>query len=136
MRYIETERYKLERKANKRLFGLYRNPFTHHPCVRAAVDSTANTNLVLWADKLLALKEGALPYHVDPITLDTLGYDPFPNQVKSKTFTAHPKADPFTDELVVFGYEAKGLATLDIVTYTLDSEGNKTDELWIKSPVS
>lgn len=25
-RYIETERYKLERKANKSLFGLYRNP--------------------------------------------------------------------------------------------------------------
>jgi len=33
-RYIETERYKLERKANKALFGLYRNPYTHHPCVR------------------------------------------------------------------------------------------------------
>jgi carotenoid cleavage dioxygenase len=24
----------LERKANKAMFGLYRNPFTHHPCVR------------------------------------------------------------------------------------------------------
>jgi carotenoid cleavage dioxygenase-like enzyme len=33
-KYIETERYKLERQANKALFGLYRNPFTHHPCVR------------------------------------------------------------------------------------------------------
>lgn len=33
-KYIETERLKLERKANKALFGLYRNPFTHHPCVR------------------------------------------------------------------------------------------------------
>ena len=61
-RYIETERYKLERKAGKVLFSLYRNPFTYHPCVRAAVDSTANTNLVLWADYLLALKESALPY--------------------------------------------------------------------------
>lgn len=46
LRYIETERFKLERKANQALFGIYRNPFTHHPCVRAAVDSTANTNLV------------------------------------------------------------------------------------------
>ena len=36
-RYIETERYKLERKANKQLFGLYRNPFTHHPCVRFVI---------------------------------------------------------------------------------------------------
>ncbi|KAH9205534.1 carotenoid oxygenase [Leptodontidium sp. 2 PMI_412] len=134
LRYIETERYLLERRANKALFGLYRNPFTHHPCVRAAVDSTANTNLVFWADKLLALKEGGLPYEVDPHTLDTKGYDPFGPQIKSKTFTAHPKVDPFTDELVVFGYEAKGLATRDIATYTLDKEGRKTDELWLQSP--
>lgn len=134
MRYIETERYKLERKANKALFGLYRNPFTHHPCVKAAVDSTANTNLVLWADKLLALKEVALPYAVDPDTLETIGYDPFEGQIKSKTFTAHPKVDPVTGELVVFGYEAKGLATLDIVTYALNQKGEKTEEFWLKSP--
>ena len=37
-RYIETERFKLERNANKALFGLYRNPFTHHPCVRYVAD--------------------------------------------------------------------------------------------------
>jgi carotenoid cleavage dioxygenase-like enzyme len=134
IRYIETERYKLERRANKALFGLYRNPFTHHPCVRAAVDSTANTNLVLWADRLLALKEVALPYAVDPDTLETLTYDPFGSQIKSKTFTAHPKVDPFTNELVVFGYEAKGLATLDVATYALDKHGNKVEELWIRAP--
>ena len=134
MRYVETERYKLERKANKALFGLYRNPFTHHPCVRAAVDSTANTNLVLWAGKLLALKEVALPYAVDPDSLETIGYDPFQGEVKSKTFTAHPKIDPFTNELVCFGYEAKGLATLDVVTYALDKQGSKTADFWLKSP--
>lgn len=132
-KYVDTERLKLERKANKRLFGLYRNPFTHHPCVRAAVDSTANTNMVYWAGRLLALKEVALPYQIDPHTLDTITYDPF-GQVDAKTFTAHPKVDPFTNELVVFGYEAKGLATLDIVIYALDASGNKKDEQWIKSP--
>ena len=46
MRYIETERYKLERKANKALFGLYRNPFTHHPCVRAAVGTMSLISLI------------------------------------------------------------------------------------------
>ncbi|EKG11098.1 Carotenoid oxygenase [Macrophomina phaseolina MS6] len=71
MAYVHTERYLLERRRGARLFGLYRNPFTHHPCVRAAVDSTANTNLVLWAGQLLALKEVALPYAVDPHTLAT-----------------------------------------------------------------
>lgn len=91
VRYVETERFQIERKAGKAMFGLYRNPFSHHPCVRAAVDSTANTNLVLWADKFLALKEGGLPYQVDPHTLDTITYDPFGDQgIKSKTFTAHP----------------------------------------------
>lgn len=133
-KYVDTERLKLERKANQRLFGLYRNPFTHHPCVRAAVDSTANTNLVYWAGRLLALKEVALPYQVDPHTLDTIKYDPFESQVKAKTFTAHPKVDPFTNELVVFGYEAKGLTTLDVVIYALDKDGKKKDEQWIKSP--
>ncbi|KAF9890399.1 hypothetical protein FE257_006067 [Aspergillus nanangensis] len=129
-KYVETERLKLERQANRRLFGLYRNPFTHHPCVRAAVDSTANTNMVYWAGRLLALKEVALPYEID-----TIGYDPFAGQVvASKTFTAHPKVDPYTDELVVFGYEATGLASLDVVIYALDREGGKRDEQWIKLP--
>ncbi|KAF7554811.1 hypothetical protein G7Z17_g2664 [Cylindrodendrum hubeiense] len=134
IKYIETERYKLERRASKALFGLYRNPFTHHPCVRAAVDSTANTNLVYWAGHLLALKEVALPYAVDPDTLETRCYDPFEDQVKAKTFTAHPKVDPYSDELVVFGYEAKGLATKDIVIYALDKDGKKHDEQWIEAP--
>ncbi|SCO43139.1 uncharacterized protein FFMR_07226 [Fusarium fujikuroi] len=40
------ERLKLERQAKKRLFGLYRNFFMHHPCIRAAIDSTANINRI------------------------------------------------------------------------------------------
>lgn len=121
MRYVETERYKLERAAGKAMFGLYRNPFSHHPCVRLAVDSTANTNVLIWAGKLLALKgettirpqrtrmtesrsraEVALPYIMDANTLETIGYDPFESEVDCNTFTAHPKHDPIKDELVVF----------------------------------
>lgn len=101
--------------------------------VRAAVDSTANTNLVLWADHLLALKEVGLPYAVDPITLQTRCYDPF-KQVKAKTFTAHPKLDPYKDELVVFGYEAKGLGSRDIVTYSIDRAGKIHNEFWVQDP--
>ncbi|KXS94188.1 hypothetical protein AC578_3321 [Pseudocercospora eumusae] len=131
-RYVETQRYKLERRAGKALFGLYRNPFTHHPCVRAAVDSTANTNLMLWGGHLLAMKESALPYAVDPETLETKCYDPF--SAPGKTMTAHPKYDPFTDSLVCHGYEAKGLATDDIVSYTIDRQGNIKNEFWSKMP--
>ncbi|KAH8816617.1 carotenoid oxygenase [Xylogone sp. PMI_703] len=136
VKYVETERYKLERRAKKALFGLYKNPWTHHPCVRAAVDSTASTNVIHWANRLLVLEEAANPYEVDPDTLQTLRYDPFYDQIKAKAFTAHPKIDPFTQELVVFGYEAKGPATKDIVTYSLDSNGKKTEELWVEAPFS
>ncbi|KAF1828402.1 carotenoid oxygenase [Decorospora gaudefroyi] len=129
------ENGRLERDAGKALFGLYRNPFSHHPCVRAAVDSTANTNLILWADKFLALKEGGLPYEIEPHSLDTLGYDPYgQGDSKAKTFTAHPKVDPYSDELVVFGYEAKGLASTDIIVYSLDRDENRHDEQWVQSP--
>ena len=132
-RYVQTQRYMLERRAGKALFGLYRNPWSHHPCVRAAVDSTANTNLVYWAGKLLALKESALPYEVDPQTMETLGYDPF-GQVNAKAFTAHPKYDPIEDELVVHGYEAKGMATMDIVSYSIDRAGVVKNVSWCKQP--
>ncbi|KAJ0339553.1 hypothetical protein COL922a_004281 [Colletotrichum nupharicola] len=128
IRYVDTERLRLERHAKKRLFGLYRNPFSHHPCVRAAIDSTANTNLVFWAGKLLALKESALPYEIDPNTLETLGYDPFKSP--GLTFSAHPKFDPYTNELVVFGYEAKGLCTDDIVIYTLNKRAKSATSSW------
>ncbi|CAG9948592.1 unnamed protein product [Clonostachys rosea f. rosea IK726] len=132
VRYIETERLKLERQANKRLFGLYRNPFSHHPCVRAAVDSTANTNLVYWGGHLLGLKENGLPYALDPDTLETKTYDPFKSP--GKTFTAHPKIDPFSNELVTYGYEATGLGSKDIVVYSLNKDGHVLNEQWITGP--
>lgn len=72
VRYVETERWKLERKAEKALFGMYRNPYSHHPCVRGAVESTANTNVILWNDHLLALKENGLPYYMDPVRKDSV----------------------------------------------------------------
>ena len=134
VKYVQTERYKLERRARKTLFGLYKNPWANHPCVRAAVDSTANTNIVYWAKHLLALRESANPYTMDPDTLETKGYDPFGSQIKAAAFTAHPKIDPYTDELIVFGYEAKGPGSTDIVNYSLDRQGQMKNELWVKAP--
>ncbi|KAK4117947.1 hypothetical protein N657DRAFT_638394 [Parathielavia appendiculata] len=64
-----------------------------------------------------------LPYEDEPYALDTLGSNPF-GQVKAKTFTAHPKVGPFTEELVVFGYEATVLAFNGIVIYTLDRDAS------------
>ncbi|KAL1872992.1 hypothetical protein Daus18300_004133 [Diaporthe australafricana] len=132
MKYVETERWLLERKANERLFHIYRNPFSNHPCVRMANDSTANTNILYWGGQLLAISERGLPYAVDPDTLETKGCDPYAGQVKAKTFTAHPKVDPFANEMVTWGYEAKGLGTPDVCVYTIDPEGKVSNEFWFQ----
>lgn len=50
----------------------YRNPYTYHPCVRAALDSTANTNILVYGKRLLALKESGQAYELDPRECSTL----------------------------------------------------------------
>ena len=132
LKYVHTERWLLERKAGRRLFGRYRNPFDIHPCVQLANDTTANTNIIYWGGRLLALAERGLPYALDPDTLETLGADPFRGQTIAKTFAAHPKVDPHTNELVTWSYSAKGLSTRDICTYSIDPEGRISNEHWYK----
>ncbi|KAK9893174.1 hypothetical protein P389DRAFT_182302 [Cystobasidium minutum MCA 4210] len=88
------------------MFGLYRNPFSHHPCVRSAVDSTANTNIVFGPEVCAA-------YQVEPTTLDTLGCDPYANQITS---------------------QAKSVGTLDVAIWSLDNDGKKTHEELLKQP--
>lgn len=36
LKYVDTERWLLERRANERLFHIYRNPYSNHLCVRMA----------------------------------------------------------------------------------------------------
>lgn len=85
--------------------------------------------------RLLACKEDAPPYAMDPVTLDTLGLEDFGGQLPSTTFTAHPKIDPDTGEFLCFGYEAKGDATPDICYFTFDADGKIMETVWLVSPV-
>lgn len=120
-RYVMTERLKAQRAARASLHGTYRNQYTNDPTVRDLNNSTANTNVIVHAGKLLALKEDSAPYALDPVTLETIGLWDFDGQLTSATFTAHPKFDPATGDLLCFGYEAKGDATPDIVYYEIDA---------------
>ncbi|KAK1699822.1 carotenoid oxygenase [Colletotrichum godetiae] len=108
-KYVLTERLVAERKAGRSLFGINKNPFTHHPCVRAVVDTSANTNVVVHANKLLAVSEGGPAYELDPNGLRTIGHAPFPETHPTKAFTAHPHVDPETGDMIAFGYETEGL---------------------------
>lgn len=134
-RYVRTQRYKAQRAARQALFGTYRNRDTDDPAVRELSAGTANTNLVFHAGKLFALKEDSPPVQLDPNTLETLDdYYTFNGKLTSKTFTAHPKLDPVSGEMIGFGYEAKGNATDDVAVYAINPQGEITWECWIKVP--
>ncbi|GAQ82660.1 hypothetical protein KFL_001190030 [Klebsormidium nitens] len=67
-----------------------------------AVKNTANTGLIRHAGKLFAMWEGGHPYVVDE-ALETKGPTTFDGRLVS-SFSAHPKLDPQTGELIYFGY--------------------------------
>ncbi|KAH1594738.1 hypothetical protein KXX34_001858 [Aspergillus fumigatus] len=132
-RYVRTEKFVREREAQRSLLGKYRNKFTD--AVEFKVRTTANTNIVYFNGQLLALKEDAPPYAMDPITLETKGLYDFEGQLPSLTFTAHPKFDPETGEMICFGYEARGDGTPDVCYYTVAPDGKFTQIVWLVAPV-
>ena len=133
-RFIRTARLMAERKERKRLFGVYRNPYTDDPSVAHINRSAANTHTYWHGGKLFVLKEDSLPYYVDPHTLETLGDWNFHGKYTAQTMSAHPKIDPVTGEMIAYGYEAKGILTKDIAVYTINPAGRVTKEVWLTSP--
>jgi carotenoid cleavage dioxygenase-like enzyme len=133
-RWVKTPRFKADRKAHKQLFGVYRNPFTDDPSVHGLDRSVQNTTPLAFAGKLFTLKEDSLPYEIDCNTLQTIGPWDFNGKYKSLTFTAHPKVDPVTGEMICYGYEATGLESNDVFLYTINKQGVVTRELRFKVP--
>lgn len=134
-RYVRTQRFKVQQRAGRAVFGMYRNPFTDDAGLEGISRGTANTTVMYHAGRLLALKEDSPPVAMDPLTLDTLDdYVTFDGRLRSQTFTAHPKLDPVTGEMIAFGYEASGLGTDDVAVMTIDRDGKLSREFWIKVP--
>ncbi|HEX5644173.1 MAG TPA: carotenoid oxygenase family protein [Erythrobacter sp.] len=117
-RWVRTEKFELEKAAGKRLFGMFGNPMTADPSVQGKTYNTANTNIILHGGKLLALMEGARPVVLDPRHLDTLGEDDFGGRIAS-TFSAHPKVDYATGELVNIGAMINGYGGPAELQYTI-----------------
>ncbi len=134
-RYVRTERFLAERSAHRALFGRYRNRYTSDPSVQHLSHNTANTTPIVHAGMLFSMKEESLPMRLDPDTLDTLGEWDFNGKLTASSFTAHPKQDPHTGELIAFCYEAKGDCSDDLAVYVMDRNGAVTNEIWFKAPV-
>merc|ERR1712137_547435 len=66
----------------------------------------ANTNVLSWGGRLLALWEGGKPYELNPVSLATLGETNLAGTLKDgDQFTAHPRIDASTGRMVGFQYQ-------------------------------
>eukprot|EP00898_Chlorokybus_atmophyticus_P000957 jgi/Chlat1/1862/Chrsp141S02175 len=110
-RYVMTEALKKEIKAGKRLtrgvvdadpLALILNAALNQLRIGSVNKNTANTSVIHHAGRLFALHEGSPPTELRLEDLSTVGEQTF-NGKLDFPFTAHPKMDPDTNELVFFG---------------------------------
>ncbi len=106
-RWVRTPRWQAEHAAGRALFGGFGGRPTD-PALADLDSGVANTSLVWHAGRLLALEEAHRPFALDPVTLEALGYDDFGGALPAPRFTAHPKRDPETGELLFFAYGLGG----------------------------
>jgi len=104
-RYVRTEGWKEEKEAGKAVYyGLSDPPDLKRLAIgKQPFKNTANTALVWHNGKLLALWEGGPPHEIKVPSLDTVGLYQFGGKLKH-AFTAHPKVDLRTGEMLCFGY--------------------------------
>jgi carotenoid cleavage dioxygenase-like enzyme len=101
-RYVQTRGWKIEHEAGKAVWsGLLEPSQKNNP--HNFSKNTANTALIWHAGQFLALWEGGAPHEIQVPNLDTIGEYTYNGKLKS-SFTAHPKVDPVTGEMMFFGY--------------------------------
>ncbi|CAI5510527.1 unnamed protein product [Closterium sp. Naga37s-1] len=119
-RYIRTTGWQEERAAGRALFGgLQQVGLGASHLLLAAMNllglrqqdapmwnmtkNVSNNHFIQHAGRLLSLWEAGLPYSLDPSTLDTKGVHSFDDTWRSG-MTAHPKVDPITNHMMIYGY--------------------------------
>lgn len=100
-RWIRTDGWNEERKAGRAVYPSLLDPpsGTNPPRFK----NTANTSVLWHHGKLLALWEAGPPTEVRIPDLETVGLYTFGGKLKHP-FTAHPKVDPVSGEVLCFGY--------------------------------
>ncbi|VIO76940.1 Lignostilbene-alpha,beta-dioxygenase isozyme I [Bradyrhizobium ivorense] len=124
-RWIRTPKWQAEHDAGRALFGGFGRKLPNTPETITTDGGVANTNIIFHAGRLLALEEGHLPTEIEPGTLKRTGYCDYKGAI-SGPFTAHPKIDPLTGEMLFFGYNAAGPLTPQISFGAVNASGAVT----------
>lgn len=131
-RFVQTKGYVEEQKAGR---ILYRGVFgTQKPggwlanAFDTRIKNIANTQVIYWGGKLLALWEAAEPHRLDPKTLETLGTEHFDGVLsEGAPFAAHPWIDPSSQfhngEPCLVNFAIKAGVSFTIAIYELDRNG-------------
>ena len=76
-----------------------------------------------------------MPFRIDPATLMPVdgGYETYGGAIKGP-FTAHPKFDPESGEMIAFGYSAKGYFSPNVSIRVVDRDGTVTRDEMLDIP--
>lgn len=132
-RWVETAKFKQEKEAGKRLFGVFANPAFNEPGVNPMDYNTGNTHIWPHAGKIYALMEGCPPIEIDPDTLETVGNQTYGGAVQGP-FTAHPKNDHETGEMFAFAHSAQGPGSTALRYNIIDKNHTVTKTEWVHQP--
>lgn len=136
-RYVRTERWRRENEAGRALWPstLGGPPDPHNPA-GPNPGNQANTAMVWHEGKLFALWEGGDPHQVTLPGLETVGPYNFGGKLMH-AFTAHPKVDEKTGEMLFFGYNMAGLnmRTMERVPYLQYSVASAQGEIVHTTPI-
>ncbi|MBD6617418.1 hypothetical protein FNW02_16675 [Komarekiella sp. 'clone 1'] len=133
-RYIRTEGFEIEQKQGKAIWpGLLNLPRFDAP-YGLMMKNTANTSTIWHAGKLLALWEAGAPYEIRLPDLETVGVHTFDGKLAS-TFTAHPKVDAQTGEMIVIGFAPIAPPYLEYSVVSAEGKMLRTVPIDIPAPV-
>ncbi|MDS3860613.1 carotenoid oxygenase family protein [Thermosynechococcaceae cyanobacterium BACA0444] len=124
-RYVQTTGYQAEQQAGKILYrGVFGTPKPGgwlNNLFDMKLKNIANTQVIYWGAKLLALWEAAWPYQLNPATLETLGEINLDGLLKpGDAFAAHPRLDPQQQRLVNFSLKPGLTTAVRLFEFALD----------------
>ena len=122
VKLIQTQGLLAEEQAGKLLYG-FAAPWRQriYSSLKGRGKNTANTNVIYWQNRLLALMEGGMPTELDPLTLNTIGETNLEGLIPA-AFSAHPHTVPSRKAMFNFGLRYGKTTLIDLFQLPLNGE--------------